>query len=71
MKQFLAEKLNIASDGVMHINEAIAIAIVVVVILLVILLVTEKIKQNKNKETTIFSHRRNKYKNRIGKKHKF
>lgn len=71
MKQFLAEKLNIASDGIMHVNEVIAIAIIVVVLLLVLLLVIEKIKHDKNKEATIFRHRRNKYKNRIGKKHKF
>ena len=71
MKEFLVQKLNIAADGVMHINELIAIAIVVVVLLLVVLIVADKIKESKSREATIFSHRRNKYKNRIGKKHKF
>ena len=71
MRQFLAEKLNIAADGVMHVNELIAIAIVVVALLLVVLLVMDKIQRDKNRQATIFSHRKNKYKNRIGKKHKF
>ena len=71
MKKFLEEKLNILMDGNMHVNELIASAIVVVVILLIILLIVDKIKRDRNKEATIFSHRKNKYKNRIGKKHKF
>ena len=71
MRQFLAEKLNIAADGVMHVNEMIAIAIVVVVLLLVVLIVLDGIQKKKNREARIFSHRKNKYKNRIGKKHKF
>lgn len=71
MTGFLADKLNIVKDGDLHVNELIAIAIVVVLSILIILLVVDKIKNERSKETTIFSHRKNKYKNRIGKKHKY
>ena len=41
MKQFLEERLNIAADGILHVNEIIALAIVVVAILLGVLLVRD------------------------------
>ena len=71
MKQFLEERLNIAADGILHVNEIIALAIVAVVILLVVLLVRDKLKKHRNKETTIFRHRKNRYKSRLGKKNKY
>ena len=71
MKQFLEEKLNIVHDGVVHVNELIAMAIVVIVVLLIILLVCDKLKKQKNKEVTIFRHRKNRYKSRLGKKNKY
>ena len=73
MKKFLEEKLSIVYDKDLHVNEVIAIAIVVVALLLIILLTIDGIKARKNrkKETVIFSHRKNKYKSRLGKKHKY
>ena len=71
MKQFLEERLNIVHDGVVHVNEIIAIAIVAVVALIIALLIMDLIKKRKNKETTIFRHRKNKYKSRLGKKNKY
>ncbi|MCI8349469.1 MAG: hypothetical protein HFE74_08575 [Firmicutes bacterium] len=71
MKQFLEEKLNIVHDGVVHVNELIAMAIVVVLLLLIVLAIRDSVKKRKNKETTIFSHRKNKYKSRLGKKNKY
>ena len=71
MKQFLEEKLNIVHDGVVHVNELIAMAIVVVLLLLIVLPIRDSVKKRKNKETTIFSHRKNKYKSRLGKKNKY
>ena len=45
MKEFLRERLHIALDGVLHVNEVIAIAILVVALLLVILLVCDTVKK--------------------------
>jgi hypothetical protein len=71
MKEFLEEKLSIAFDGVLHVNEIIAMAIIVVVILLIILIICDKAKKRRNRETTIFRHRKNRYKSRLGKKNKY
>lgn len=75
MKDFLADKLHIVHDEVLHVNEAIAIAIVIVLALLLIVIIKDLIKHILNnapgRKKTIFSHRKNKYKNRIGKKNKF
>ena len=46
MKEFLRERLHIALDGVLHVNEVIAIAILVVALLLVILLVCDTVKND-------------------------
>ena len=71
MKQFLRERLQIALDGVLHINEVIAIAILVVALLLVILLIRDIVKKRRSRETRIFSNRKNRYKSRLGKKNKY
>lgn len=74
MKELFAEKLHIARDGILHVNEVIAVAIVVVFLILIIVVVRDVIKMMKNKmpgrKKTIFSHRKNRYKNSIGKKKK-
>ncbi len=71
MIAFLMEKLNIVPDGVWQINEiAVAIAAVLIVALLialVIFLVRKLIRDVNPRKSTIFSHRKNKYKSRIGK----
>ena len=74
MKEFFAVKLHIANDGIIHINEVIAAAIVLVLIILVIVLAIDLICEIRNRmpgrKKTIFSHRKNRYKSRIGKKNK-
>ncbi len=71
MIAFLMEKLNVNIDGVWETNEIIAaIAAVIVVALIIGLLIflAAKIVRGVNpRKSTIFSHRRNKYKSRIGK----
>ena len=49
MKQFLEEKLNIVHDGVVHVNELIAMAIVVVLLLLIVLAIRDSVKSEKIK----------------------
>ena len=71
MKEFLRERLHIALDGVLHVNEVIAIAILVVALLLMILLVCYTVKKRRSRETRIFSNRKNRYKSRLGKKNKY
>lgn len=71
MKQFFEEKLKIAADGVLHVNEVIAAAIAVVLVLLVALLIRDAVRRRRSRETTIFSHRKNRYKSRLGKKNKY
>ncbi len=71
MKEFLRERLHIALDGVLHVNEVIAIAILVVALLLMILLVCDTVKKRRSRETRIFSNRKNRYKSRLGKKNKY
>lgn len=75
MQEFLNEKLHIVHDGILHVNEVIAIALVVVALILLIVVLKDLIRTGKNKvqrrKKTIFSHRKNRYKDRIGKKNKF
>ena len=75
MKQFLAQKLHIVVDGFWHVNEIIALAILCVLAVLAILFIFSLVKniaEDVNpRKSTIFSHRKNKYKNRIGKKNKY
>ena len=75
MTEFLEENLGIVRDGVLTINETILFAIVAVLaLLLVVIIVKFIVKAIYNslpgKKKTIFSHRKNQYKNRIGKKSK-
>ncbi len=75
MMDFFADTLNIIDDGVMSINETIAIAIGVVVLLIVVAMLKRPVSKLLDRilpgrKKTIFSHRKNQYKNRIGKKSK-
>lgn len=75
MTEFIAEVLKVNVDGVFSINEAIVIAIAVVALLLALALLRRPAAKLINRITpgrkkTIFSHRKNQYKNRIGKKSK-
>ena len=71
MITFLMEKLNIVFDGVLQPHEIIAaiaaILVVAVVIGLLIALIMKTIRDVNPRKSTIFSHRKNKYKSRIGK----
>ncbi len=75
MMNFLEEKFNIVMDGSWNTNEIIAAVIAALVVLLLIWLVIKligRIAAGLNpRKSTIFSHRKNKYKNRIGKKIKY
>ncbi|MBR5230242.1 MAG: hypothetical protein IKW01_05220 [Firmicutes bacterium] len=75
MKYFLEEKFNIVADGSWTTTEILAAIIAALVILLLIAVIIKLIgillqRMNPRKDT-IFSHRKNKYKNRIGKKVKY
>ena len=75
MKDFLKDRRLIDFDGSWNLNEIIAAAICVLLAVFVVLGVIKLIKMviktaNPRKET-IFSHRKNKYKNSIGKKNKY
>lgn len=74
MKEFLAEKLYIARDGVLNINEAIAIAIIVVLALLTAAVIRDLLKKNGGRNTghreVLFRHRKNRYKNHKRKRNK-
>ena len=68
------EKLNIVIDGVWQTNEVIAAVVaalvVVLIILLVIFAITRIVQSASPRKSTIFSHRKNKYKSRLGKNNK-
>lgn len=72
---FLGEKFDIIIDGSWNTNEIIAAVIAALVVLLVlwlfIKLLGRIIAALNPRKSTIFSHRKNKYKNRIGKKVKY
>ena len=73
MVNFFVNVLKINLDGVLSVNEVIAMAIAVVVLLIIITLLKKPILDFLNritpgKKKTIFSHRKNQYKTRIGKK---
>ncbi len=71
---YIMDKLNIVFDGVWEANEIIAAIVAVLVVALLILLVIfviARIVQDVNpRKSTIFSHRKNKYKSRLGKNNK-
>lgn len=68
---FLMQKFNIVFDGLWQVNEIAAAAAAVIIVMLLILaviLAVRKIAEDVNpRKSTIFSHRKNKYKSRIGK----
>ena len=68
------QKLNIVIDGVWQTNEIIATVVAVFIVAFVILLLTfiiTRIVQSRNpRKSTIFSHRKNRYKSRLGKNNK-
>ncbi len=72
MIAYLMEKLNVNLDGVWEIHEIIAAIAAVLVVALIIglalILIMKIVNAVNPRKSTIFSHRRNKYKNRIGKK---
>lgn len=74
MVTFLMEKLNIVFDGVLQPNEIVAaiaaVLLVAAVIGVAIALIMKTIRDVNPRKSTIFSHRKNKYKNRIGKNNK-
>lgn len=70
MGTFLKDTMHIAADGNLHVNEIILIAIAVVIAMIVVLLIRDAVKKSASRQRTIFSHRKNRYKTRIGKKPK-
>lgn len=71
----ITDILKIENDGILSINEAIVFAIICVAILIVAFSLKRPIGNFLNRiipgrKKTIFSHRKNQYKNRIGKKSK-
>ena len=74
MVTFLMEKLNIVFDGVLQPQEIVAaiaaVLLVAAVIGVAIALIMKTIRDVNPRKSTIFSHRKNKYKNRIGKNNK-
>lgn len=72
---FFKEILKIENDGILNINEAIAVAIICIALFMVIYMLKRPISNFLNRilpgrKKTIFRHRKNQYKNRIGKKSK-
>lgn len=68
---FLMQKLNIVLDGTWQTHEIIAAAVALIVavllILAIVLLIRKLVIHANPRKSTIFSHRKNKYKSRIGK----
>ena len=71
---YIMDKLNIVFDGVWETNEIIAaivaVLVVALLILLVIFVITRIVQDVNPRKSTIFSHRKNKYKSRLGKNNK-
>lgn len=72
MAEFITETLKISADGILNFNELVAVIIGIVLVIIVLLLFKNQIANFLNRVTpgrkkTIFSHRKNQYKNRIGK----
>lgn len=68
---FLMNKLNIVLDGTWQTHEiiaALALLLLAALILLLLVLLIKRIARALNpRKSTIFSHRKNKYKSRLGK----
>lgn len=75
MKDFLKDKLFIVFDGEWNLSEITATAILLVFTVIQMLgifrLVKKIIKRANPRKDTIFSHRKNRYRNSIGKKNKY
>ena len=75
MKDFLKDRLLIEFNGNWNLSEIVAVAILLVLVVIAVLcifkLIKRLIKSANPRKDTIFSHRKNKYKNSIGKKHKY
>ena len=75
MADFLADKLSVEFNGNWEAGEILALAALAVIAVLVavglIQLVKTIAERTNPRKSTIFSHRKNKYKNRIGKKNKY
>lgn len=72
MIDFIESVLKISVDGVLSVNELILIAIAIVILLIVLVLIKEPLSYfidsvTPGRKKTIFRHRKNQYKNRIGK----
>lgn len=72
MKTFLETRFGIGFDGVWQVKEILlllaAVALSLLLILLAVRLVQKIIDSRKPRKDTIFSHRKNKYKDGIGKR---
>lgn len=72
MKTFLETRFGIEFDGVWQVKEILlllaAVALSLLLILLAVRLVQKIIDSRKPRKDTIFSHRKNKYKDGIGKR---
>ena len=75
MKDFLKDRLLIEFNGTWNLSEIVAVAILLVLVVIAVLgivkLIKRLIKSANPRKDTIFSHRKNKYKNSIGKKNKY
>ena len=75
MKDFLKDRLLIEFNGNWNLSEIVAVAILLVLVVIAVLglvkLIKRLIKTANPRKDTIFSHRKNKYKNSIGKKNKY
>ena len=75
MKDFLKDRLLIEFNGNWNLSEIVAVAILLVLVVIAVLgivkLIKRLIKSANPRKDTIFSHRKNKYRNSIGKKNKY
>ena len=75
MKDFLKDRPLIEFNGNWNLSEIVAVAILLVLVVIAVLgivkLIKRLIKSANPRKDTIFSHRKNKYKNSIGKKNKY
>ena len=75
MKDFLKDRLLNEFNGNWNLSEIVAVAILLVLVVIAVLgivkLIKRLIKSANPRKDTIFSHRKNKYKNSIGKKNKY
>ncbi len=74
MIAFLMEKLNIVFDGIWQPHEILAaiaaVLAVAMALMLIAVLIIKTVRDVNPRKSTIFKHRKNKYKSRIGKNNK-